>query len=157
VTSPESELIVVAASDGYEAEAAELLGAVGLAVKGFLEGGMTAWRSEGREVERVELIDVEELAKRLYAEGPPVVLDVRDPDEFEEGHIPGSLHIPYAELTDRLGEVPHDRPVAAICSGGKRSGLAASVLQREGFEPVIHVAHGGVRDWEKAGRSLERD
>ena len=51
------ELIVVAASDGYEMEAAELLSSVGLRVRGFLEGGMTAWRSEGRPVQRLELID----------------------------------------------------------------------------------------------------
>ncbi len=77
VTSPESELIVVAASDGYEAEAAELLGAVGLRVRGFLEGGMTSWRSEGREVERIELIDVEELAGA--ARGPDAAARPRRP------------------------------------------------------------------------------
>jgi hydroxyacylglutathione hydrolase len=155
VTSPADELIVVAASDGYEAEAAQLLGAVGLRVGGFLEGGMTSWRSEGREVERIELIDVEELAARLEGEDAPVVLDVRNEDEFERGHIPGSVHIPYAELLDRRAELPGGRPIAAICSGGKRSGLAASVLQREGFEQVVHVAHGGVATWERQGRAVE--
>ena len=59
---------------------------------------------------------------------------MRDEDEFAEGHIPGSIHLPYGELPDRQGELPRDRPIAAICSGGKRSGLAASILQREGFE-----------------------
>ena len=68
VVGDESELIVVAASDGYELEAAELLSAVGLRVRGFLEGGMTAWRSEGRAVARIELIDPEALAKRLGEE-----------------------------------------------------------------------------------------
>ncbi len=155
VTQPDSELIVVAASDGYEAEAAELLGAVGLSVKGFLEGGMTSWRSEGREVARLELIDVEELARQMEDPDAPLVLDVRNPDEFERGRIPGSVLIPYAELPDRLGELPRDRPIAAICSGGKRSGLAASVLQREGFDDVIHVGHGGVKGWKDAGGSLD--
>ena len=46
-------------------------------------------------------------------------------------------------------------PIAAICSGGKRSGLAASILQREGFERVIHVGKGGVATWKRAGRQLE--
>jgi glyoxylase-like metal-dependent hydrolase (beta-lactamase superfamily II)/rhodanese-related sulfurtransferase len=155
VTAPDSELIVVAASDGYEAEAAELLGAVGLRVSGFLEGGMTAWRSEEREVARVELIDVEELAARLEGSTSPLVLDVRNGDEFERGHIPGSAHIPYAELPDRLAELPRDRPIAAVCSGGKRSGLAASLLQREGFDDVIHVGHGGVARWRGLGREFE--
>ena len=116
---------------------------------------MTAWRSEGRRVERVPLLDVDDLAARLEADDPPVVLDVRKADEYEEGHIPGSLHIPYEELPDRLAEVPTDRPLATICSGGKRSGLAASLLQREGFERVLHVGRGGIRSWEEQGE-LER-
>ena len=65
VVPPDVELIVVAASDGYELEAAELLASVGLRVRGYLEGGMTAWRSEGRPVRRIELIDPDELAERL--------------------------------------------------------------------------------------------
>src|SRR5215217_2181045 len=133
------ELIAVAASDGYELEAAELLASVGLRVRGYLQGGMTAWRSEERPVSRIELIDPEALARRLEGPGAVVLLDVRDMDEFTSAHVPGSRHIPYAHLIDRLSELPQDRPIATMCSGGKRSGLAASLLQREGFEGVIHV------------------
>src|SRR5215218_8836035 len=154
VISPDVELIVVAASEGYELEAAELLAAVGLRVRGYLEGGMTAWRSEGRPVRRIELIDPDELAERL-ADEELVVLDVRDDDEWTEAHIPGSIHLPYGELPERQGELPRDKAIAAICSGGKRSGLAASILQREGFERVIHVANGGVGTWRSSGRPVE--
>ena len=156
VVSPEVELIVVAASDGYELEAAELLASVGLRVRGFLEGGMTAWRSEERPVERVELIDPDTLADRLGADPELVVLDVREPDEFADAHIPGSVHLPYGQLLERLGELPPDRPIAAVCSGGKRSGLAASLLQREGFEQVIHVGRGGVDTWRRGGHPVEK-
>ena len=83
------------------------------------------------------------------------MLDVRDGDEFAAGHIPGSVHIPYGELAGRLGELPRERTVAAVCSGGKRSGLAASILQREGFEHVIHVGHGGVGTWRGNGHPVE--
>jgi rhodanese-related sulfurtransferase/glyoxylase-like metal-dependent hydrolase (beta-lactamase superfamily II) len=153
--SRDATLIVVGGSDGLELEAAEQLASIGLEVSGYLSGGMTAWRSEDLPVATIELIDPEQLAGRLDADGePPVVLDVRDPDEFAEGHIPGSLHVPYEELADRLDEVPRDRTVAAICSGGKRSGLAASVLQREGFD-VVHVADGGVGTWRADGRPIE--
>ncbi len=150
------ELIVVAASDGYELEAAELLASVGLRVRGFLEGGMTSWRSEDRPVERLELIDPDELARRLGEGEGLVVLDVRDADEFAAGHIPASVHIPYGELGARLDELSHDAPIAAVCGGGKRSGLAASILQREGFAEVIHVGHGGVGVWQSRGHPLER-
>jgi hydroxyacylglutathione hydrolase len=155
VLPPEAELIVVAASDGYELEAAELLSSVGLRVRGFLAGGMTAWRSEGRPVSRLELIDAAQLAERLEDGAAPLVLDVRDADEWEEGHIPGSIHMPYAELLGRLAELPEDRTIAAVCSGGKRSGLAASILQREGFDDVIHVGEGGVGTWRSQGRPME--
>jgi glyoxylase-like metal-dependent hydrolase (beta-lactamase superfamily II)/rhodanese-related sulfurtransferase len=159
VVPTEVELIVVAASDGYELEAAELLASVGLKVRGYLEGGMTAWRSEERPVQRIELIDPDDLAARVNGGGDagegPVVLDVRDADEFARGHIPGSVHIPYAELIDRQGELPRDREIAAVCSGGKRSGMAASLLQREGFERLVHVANGGVGTWQRQGHPLE--
>jgi hydroxyacylglutathione hydrolase len=149
------ELIVVAASDGYELEAAELLASVGLQVRGYLSGGMTAWRSEGRTVQRVERIDPGELARRIDSDEPPVVLDVRGGDEFAEAHIPGSVHIPYAELADRLDQLPAETQIAAVCSGGKRSGLAVSILQREGFENVIHVGDGGVGTWRRQGNPVE--
>jgi hydroxyacylglutathione hydrolase len=155
VVPPEAELIVVAASDGYELEAAELLSSVGLQVRGFLTGGMTAWRSEGRPISRIEMIDPAQLAERLENGAAPLVLDVRNEDEWKEGHIPGSVHVPYGELVDRLEELPQDRPIAAVCSGGKRSGLAASILQREGFDEVIHVGHGGVGTWRSQGRPVE--
>jgi rhodanese-related sulfurtransferase/glyoxylase-like metal-dependent hydrolase (beta-lactamase superfamily II) len=155
VADPDVELIVVAGSDGYELEATELLAAIGLHVRGYLEGGMTAWRSEERPVARIEMIDPDELAERMDGPHGLVVLDVRDPDEFAAAHIPAALHIPYGELMERLSDLPRDRPIAAVCSGGKRSGLAASLLQREGFDQVIHVGHGGVGTWQRLGHRVE--
>jgi rhodanese-related sulfurtransferase/glyoxylase-like metal-dependent hydrolase (beta-lactamase superfamily II) len=156
VVADDAELIVVAASDGFELEAAELLSAVGLRVRGFLEGGMSAWRSEGREVARIEIIDPEDLARRLGEDGTSTtVLDVRDADEFAESHIPGSVHIPFAELGGRLEELDREKTIATICSGGKRSGLAASILQREGFPSLIHVGHGGIGTWRREGHPVE--
>ena len=153
VVPDEAELIVVAASDGYEMEAAELLASVALQVRGFLAGGMTAWRSEGRPVNRIEMITPDQLAERI--DDGIVVLDVRDRDEFAAGHIPGSINIPYAELAGRISELPDSAVIATICSGGKRSGLAASILQREGSRETVHVAHGGVGTWRRDGRPIE--
>jgi hydroxyacylglutathione hydrolase len=157
VVPAEAELVIVAASDGNELDAAELLAAVGLRVRGFLGGGMTAWRAEERAVQRIETLDVEGLARRLDGAGGPAVLDVRGVEEFAAGHIPGSLHVPYEQLGERLAELPRDRPIAAICKAGKRSGLAASILQREGFDDVMHVSRGGVGGWRAAGHPIETD
>jgi glyoxylase-like metal-dependent hydrolase (beta-lactamase superfamily II)/rhodanese-related sulfurtransferase len=155
VVSPEREVVIVAASDGNERDAAELLAAVGLRVRGFLGGGMSAWRAEERPVQRIEVIDPEELSNRLGGGEPPLVLDVRGAGEFAGGHIAGSVHIPYGELPGRLDELPRNRSIAAICKGGKRSGLAASILQREGFEDIVHVASGGVGTWQQLGHPVE--
>jgi hydroxyacylglutathione hydrolase len=155
VVPADAELVIVAASDGNELEAAELLAAVGLRVRGFLGGGMTAWRAEERPVQRIETLDIEGLAQRLDGAGSPIVLDVRAAGEYAAGHLPGSLHVPYEQLGERLGELPRERPIAAICKGGKRSGLAASILQREGFEDVMHVSRGGVGAWRESGRPIE--
>jgi len=154
VVPPDRELVVVAASDGNELEAAELLAAVGLRVRGFLGGGMSAWRAEERPVERIEPIGTPQLAALLAGSEPPLIVDVRGGKEYSEAHIAGSVHVPYGELLRRLGELPRDRPLATICKLGKRSGLAASVLQREGFE-TIHVARGGVGSWRDEGRPVE--
>jgi rhodanese-related sulfurtransferase len=114
---------------------------------------MTAWRTEERPVSKIELIDPDELATRTGTAEPPLVLDVRNAAEYAGEHIPGSLHIPYGDLAGRLDELPRDRPIAAICRGGKRSGLAASILQREGFDDVIHVGQG-VGVWRDGGHPV---
>jgi hydroxyacylglutathione hydrolase len=155
IVDADAELIVVAASDGYELEAADLLGSVGMRARGYLQGGMTAWRSEGRPVERIEMIGPDELEARMDTGDRLALLDVRGAGEWAEGHIPGSLHIPFQELPHRMQELPDDRELATICSAGKRSGLAASILQRAGRH-VLHVAHGGVKSWGAGGRPLER-
>jgi hydroxyacylglutathione hydrolase len=149
-----AEIIVVAASDGDERHAAELLAAVGMRVRGFLEGGMTAWRTEERPIRKIELIDPNELAARVEGPEAPVILDVRNAAEYAGEHIPDSLHIPYGDLAGRLGELPRGRPIATICRGGKRSGLAASILQREGFADVVHVGQG-VGAWREDGHPVQ--
>jgi glyoxylase-like metal-dependent hydrolase (beta-lactamase superfamily II)/rhodanese-related sulfurtransferase len=148
-----SHIIVVAASSGDERRAAQMLASVGLPVRGYLEGGMTAWRTEERPVHRIELIDPDELARRVEGDDGPAVLDVRNGSEYAGEHIPGSLHIPYGDLAGRLDELPRDRQVATICRGGKRSGLAASILQRAGFD-VVHVGKG-VGVWRDGGHPVE--
>jgi hydroxyacylglutathione hydrolase len=148
-----SDIVVVAASSGDERRAAQMLASVGLAVRGYLEGGMTAWRTEERPVHRIELIDPDELAHRVEAGDGPVILDVRNASEYASEHIPGSLHIPYGNLAGRLDELPRDRPIATICRGGKRSGLAASILQRADFD-VVHVGKG-VGVWRDGGHPVQ--
>jgi rhodanese-related sulfurtransferase len=86
-------------------------------------------------------------------------LDVRSPEEWQAGHVEGSLHVPYQQLRD---EVPQEirsnadggRPLAVACSGGIRSSIAASLLKRTGIKNLEHVVDGGVPDLQSEGIEL---
>ena len=80
---------------------------------------------------------------------PPVVIDVRAPREREQKHIAASVSIPLNHLCERLQELPKDRPLLVYCAGGYRSSMAASLLQKHGFENVSEIA-GGLAAWEVA-------
>jgi hydroxyacylglutathione hydrolase len=84
------------------------------------------------------------------------VLDVRERTEWDDGHLPGSMHVPYHDLHELPEALDPARPVAAICASGQRSALAASLLQREGARDVIHVVDGGVGTWADHGWPVER-
>jgi len=155
VIAPDEELIVVAADDARSVAASHLLAAVGLRVDAYLEGGMDSWRGDDRAVEATEAIDVEGLVGLVDSDAPPTILDVRDADEFTEQRIPGSINVPYGDLGERVREVPTSGRVAVVCSAGRRSPLAASMLQRAGVEGVAYVTGGGVTDWAESGRPVE--
>ena len=106
----DAELLVVAASDGNELEAAELLAAVGLRVRGFLGGGMTAWRAEDRPVERIEAIDLAELARRLAGEdGPAGARRAQRRPSTPRATSRARSTSPSPSCTTRLDELPRER------------------------------------------------
>jgi phage shock protein E len=84
-----------------------------------------------------------------------VILDVREPYEYEAGHIPGVKLIPLGELPSRLAEVPKDRPVIVTCRTGNRSGQATAFLRQQGYTNV-HNMSGGFVAWERAGYAVEK-
>jgi glyoxylase-like metal-dependent hydrolase (beta-lactamase superfamily II)/rhodanese-related sulfurtransferase len=150
-------LVFVGRDDEDAREAADLAGAVGLSnIAGYLAGGMTSWREEKEPVERVDRITVEELHERWAAGHDGLqLLDVRERDEWDAGHIPGSLHMPYHDIRGLPVGVDLSRPVAAICGSGQRSAVAASLLKRFGADRVLHVVDGGVPRWKRAGWPIE--
>jgi hydroxyacylglutathione hydrolase len=119
---------------------------------GYIDGGIDAWRRAGRPVDAGAVLTVETLGARLAGGGPeaPFVIDVRQPSEYEAGHVPGSTHIGAGELPEMLDRLPRDRPIATICASGYRSSVAASMLRAAGFEDVVTVA-SGVPTWEAHG------
>jgi hydroxyacylglutathione hydrolase len=145
VAEPAQALVFVGRDDGDAREAAELASAVGLRdIAGVLAGGMTSWREEKLPVESVRRMTAGELSA---APDDVQLLDVRELSEWEDGHVPGSLHTPYHDLGRTLPEgLDEHRPVAVMCNSGPRAAVAASLLKRQGFDDVIHVVEGGVKD-----------
>jgi len=152
----DEEIVIVGRHDEDARRAGGLAAAVGVRkLAGYLHGGMTTWRQEHRPVERLERIGVESLWGLTESRPELQVLDVRERSEWDEGHIPGSLHGPYHDLRELPGGLDPERPVAAVCASGQRSATAASLLRRLGVGEVLHVADGGVPAWRRAGHPLE--
>ncbi|MCS7006594.1 MAG: molybdopterin-synthase adenylyltransferase MoeB [Thermoleophilia bacterium] len=106
--------------------------------------------------EEIEEISTLEAHERLRSPEPPLFVDVREPDEWEEGHIPGAIHVPRGLLESRIeGLVPDKtRPLAVYCAGGSRSAFAAKALGELGYSDVVNVA-GGFTDWKRNGFEVE--
>ena len=156
IARPGEPIVLVGRDDADALRAAELAHAVGVrAIAGYLAGGMTSWHEERLPAERIERIDVAALGELARRDGARI-LDVRERAEWEEGHIPGSLHVPYHDITGLPEGLDPARPVAAICASGQRSAVAASLLQRHGAERVLHVVGGGVGTWAELGLPIER-
>lgn len=84
----------------------------------------------------------------------PFILDVRQPDEFRAGHIPGAKVIPLGELGSRQGELPRNRDILCVCRSGARSGVAARQLRDQGLNAIN--LRGGMIAWQGAGYTVKR-
>jgi hydroxyacylglutathione hydrolase len=156
--SPETSLIVVAEDESKAEEAVLRLARVGLEnVRGFLQGGMEAWRQAGRPTANVAQITVAELRRRLEEDADLQVLDVRREGEYESGHVPRARLAPLSELqSNTLDRLNPDQPVAIICAGGYRSSAATSLLESRGFSQLYNVT-GGTSAYVEAGYPVEEE
>lgn len=97
-------------------------------------------------------IDVETLEAVLA--GDALLIDVREPDEYEDGHIGGALLMPLATVPDRLPELPVDSTIHLVCAMGGRSARAVEFLRAQGFDAVN--VRGGTQGWIESGRAVVR-
>jgi rhodanese-related sulfurtransferase len=100
-----------------------------------------------------QVVDVHEASRRQAAGA--LLVDVRQPEEWRQGHAPKAKLIPLGSLGDRLSELPREREVLLICRSGNRSGTAQRQLLRLGFDRVVNVS-GGMNAWTNAGLPVER-
>ena len=85
------------------------------------------------------------MAHQLRADGA-FMLDVREPDEWNSGHIPGATLVPLGQLPDRLNELPKDQEIVVVCRSGNRSATGRDILLDAGFNQVTSMA-GGMNEW----------
>ena len=101
----------------------------------------------------VQLIGPGEYKQQFSQGDEHVLIDVRTPEEFADGHIPGAINISVQTLPDRLDEVPKDVPLVVYCRSGNRSATAADILVNNGYQPVYDL--GGIQDWVAQGFEVE--
>lgn len=115
---------------------------------GELDGGMDAWRTNGRELSTFETVDVEDMAQWVLSAEPMTVVDSRDEHEWCVGHVPGAVHIYVPDIPHRAHELPREAPVAVHCGSGYRAAIAASLLEQAGMQRIVHV-NGEYSDWDR--------
>lgn len=86
-----------------------------------------------------------------------IILDVRTPEEFAQGHVPGAINISHDKLADRIGELmgAKNKEVILYCRTGRRSGLAADLLKAKGFDKLLHL-EGDIQKWTEEKRPTEK-
>jgi len=155
--SLKAPIVIVAESDAKVDEAVMRLARVGIeSVKGYLAGGVDAWRESGMELAEVPQVSVTDLHNLIESNQVKQIIDVRRPTEYEGGHVPHAVPAPLSDLRSEIANVTFDRaqPTAVICAGGYRSSAAASILEQLGFTKLVNVT-GGTSAWVNAGYQVE--
>ena len=153
---PDTPILLVVGGPSDLGRAAAGLSRIGLDdIAGYLQWGMSEWRGQGQPVGAVPQITVHELATMRDERADLVVVDVREPLEWDEGHIEGAIHLPMSEALRRLGDLPAQQPKAVCCAGGLRSSTVISALARAGLTGWYNVV-GGMTAWVKAGYPVSR-
>ncbi len=99
----------------------------------------------------------EELRAQIDGPAPPLVLDVRTPEEYAAGHVPGAVNLPHDQTAARIEELRsyQGRTIVLYCKSGRRAGIAAEVLAQAGYGPLRHLA-GDMPGWIDAGLPVEK-
>lgn len=143
----DKELVLV--SD-YEAEVMEAVeqfkGAGYQNIRGFLDGGVSAWAAAGKDLDHLPQLTVHSLKVVLERYPDHVLLDVRSDDEWAEGHHEAAQHQPISKLIQEGIELDRSRHVTTMCGSGYRSNIAGSYLKSLGFAHAYSVL-GGMAAW----------
>jgi len=142
---PFDKPILLISENGKEEETIIRLARVGFdKVKGYLEGGFATWKNAGEPVDLVISVEADELAMDLPFDDHLVVIDVRKPNEYAEGHVKDALNMPLNEMKDpgSMAILEDNDNLYVHCAGGYRSMIASSLLKREGFNNLRNILGG---------------
>jgi rhodanese-related sulfurtransferase len=137
--------ILLIAPAGKENEAFERLYKEGFEkIEGFLEGGYGAWESAGEKIDLIIDIEPDELAIDIPFDPNLTILDVRDYNEFAEGHVKGATSLPLAEMVDvaQIAGFEENQNIYIHSGSGYRSVIAASLLKKHGYHNLRNVTGG---------------
>jgi hydroxyacylglutathione hydrolase len=141
LVAPGRQPVAVVTADPVEREGARSqLAAAGRAFFGAIPDDPVIWQAAGVPAETLPDLPLAALANGAGKDR--VVVDVREPLEWETGYVPGAVLIPLGRLRQELDRLPRDREIAVICEAGVRSATAASLLQAAGFPRVANVREG---------------
>jgi hydroxyacylglutathione hydrolase len=142
---PFDQPMIIVTEDGKEKETIIRLARVGFdKVKGYVKGGFEAWKKAGEEIDMIIEVEADELAMDIPFDERLVVVDVRKPAEFAEGHVKNALNIPLNDMTDPLNmaRLEEDQNIYVHCQGGYRSVIATSLLKRQGIHNLRNIVGG---------------
>lgn len=146
--------MLLVAEPGKEKESIVRLARVGLdKVEGYLEGGYDAWKNHGEKIDMIVDVEPDELMMDLPFDKNLVVVDVRKPSEFAEGHLKDAVNLPLNDMVDpgSMANIEDSDNLYVHCAGGYRSVIASSMLKRQGFHNLRNVLGGWnkIREQEK--------
>jgi len=134
--------ILLVTPKGREEETVTRLARVGFDnTLGYLEGGIDAWKKEGKLVDTIEGIEPETLKKQME-DNELEIFDVRKPNEFLSEHVPMAQNTPLDFINDHMSEFPQKNAFYLHCAGGYRSVIAASILKSRGIHNLIDIKGG---------------
>lgn len=134
--------ILLVAEQGREEEVITRMARVGYdGTMGYLEGGISAWKNDGREIDQVPAINVEDLAEQMN-KGPVNILDVRKKSEYDSEHVVGAENVPLDYINDNMAEVDKDKTYYVHCASGYRSMVFNAILRARGYEHLVDIKGG---------------
>jgi glyoxylase-like metal-dependent hydrolase (beta-lactamase superfamily II)/rhodanese-related sulfurtransferase len=153
VIPPDKDILLVGDNQSQAEDAVVMLRRVGIdGSVGYLNGGTHAWAMSGFETANIPQLSAHEVNEKITS-GAFLLMDVRSPEEFSGGHIPGAVNVPAMDVRMRFNEFDPDKPVICMCRTGHRSSLACSLLKQRGFKEVYNAA-GGFTGYLSAGFSV---